>query len=203
MAKPTWLTVNPNAGSGNGTINNTATAHTGRVARTGTVTVTASGVASPKTYKVTQEPKEEFASFNNGSEMSAPKNGGALTVTGKSNSAKLTFSWVGGVTDVQIPSQYQANGSSTSNGAEIEDDPGATAEFAFSLPLSLPENETIEEINRTLMVKAEGGQTAQIIIKQAAGDAMLSLSVSEITLPQEGTPAVGVTVTSNTTWTVS
>ena len=203
MAKPTWLTVNPSSGSGNGTINNTATPHTGRVARTGTVTVTASGVAEPETYKVTQEPKAEFASFNNGAEMSAPKGGGALTVMGKSNSAKLTFSWVGDGKDVTIPANYQANGSSTANGGIIEDDPGATAEFAFSLSLSLPENETIDEINRTLLVKAEGGQTAQIIIKQAAGDAMLRLNVSEITLSQEGTPAVGVTVTSNTTWTVS
>jgi len=72
MAKPSWLKLNPSTGSGNGTIANSADAHTGRTARTGTVTVTGVGVSTPSTYKVTQSPKSEFASFDNGSEMSAP-----------------------------------------------------------------------------------------------------------------------------------
>lgn len=57
MAKPNWLNVTPTEGSGNSTISNSASAHTGRVARTGTVTVTGSGVTTPATYKVTQNPK--------------------------------------------------------------------------------------------------------------------------------------------------
>lgn len=201
--KPSWLITTPNQGSGNGSIENSASAHTGRVARTGTVTVTGVGVSSPQTYKVTQSPKSEFVSFNDGSEASAPKDGGNVTIQGKSNSKKLTFAWVGSVPDVTIPSNYQANGTSTANGAEITNDPGATSEFAFSLQLNFPENDDVEEITRTLKVTAEGGQTAQIAINQAAGDATLQLSESEITLPQEGRPAVSVNVTSNTTWTVS
>lgn len=201
--KPSWLTTTPNQGSGNGSIANSASAHTGRVARTGTVTVTGVGVASPQTYQVTQSPKSEFVSFNDGSEASAPKDGGNVTIQGKSNSKKLTFAWVGSVPDVTIPSNYQANGTSTANGAEIANDPGATAEYDFSLQLNFPENDDVEEITRTLKVTAEGGQTTQIAINQAAGDATLQLSESEITLPQAGTPAVSVNVTSNTTWTVS
>lgn len=201
--KPSWLTTTPNQGSGNGSIANSASAHTGRVARTGTVTVTGVGVASPQTYKVTQSPKSEFVSFNDGSEASAPKDGGNVTIQGKSNSKKLTFAWVGSVPDVTIPSNYQANGTSTANGAEIANDPGATAEYDFSLQLNFPENDDVEEITRTLKVTAEGGQTTQIAINQAAGDATLQLSESEITLPQAGTPSVSVNVTSNTTWTVS
>lgn len=201
--KPSWLTTTPNQGSGNGSIANSASAHTGRVARTGTVTVTGVGVASPQTYKVTQSPKSEFVSFNDGSEASAPKDGGNVTIQGKSNSKKLTFAWVGSVPDVTIPSNYQANGTSTANGAEIVNDPGATAEYDFSLQLNFPENDDVEEITRTLKVTAEGGQTTQIAINQAAGDATLQLSESEITLPQAGTPSVSVNVTSNTTWTVS
>lgn len=201
--KPSWLTTTPNQGSGNGSIANSASAHTGRVARTGTVMVTGVGVASPQTYQVTQSPKSEFVSFNDGSEASAPKDGGNVTIQGKSNSKKLTFAWVGSVPDVTIPSNYQANGTSTANGAEIANDPGATAEYDFSLQLNFPENDNVEEITRTLKVTAEGGQTTQIAINQAAGDATLQLSESEITLPQAGTPSVSVNVTSNTTWTVS
>ena len=43
MAKPSWLNLNPSTGSGNGTIANSASAHTGRTARTGTVTITGVG----------------------------------------------------------------------------------------------------------------------------------------------------------------
>lgn len=202
MAKPSWLNVTPASGSGNGSISNSASAHTGRVARTGTVTVTGVGVGVPATYKVTQTPKEEFASFDNGAEMSAPKSGGAVTVTGKTNSSKLTFRWNGEVTDVTIPETYQANGTETNNGEAIADDPGANAEFAFSVALTFPANATIEEIERVLIVEANGGQSAQITIKQAAGDATLSVEPTEITIPQDGS-AVSVQVTSNTSWTVS
>lgn len=50
--KPIWLNVTPSSGSGNGTLSNSSTEHTGRIARTGTVTVTAVGVASPSTYRL-------------------------------------------------------------------------------------------------------------------------------------------------------
>lgn len=202
--KPSWLTTNPaTGGSGNGAIQNSASEHTGRVARTGTVTVTATGLSTPKTYKVTQTPKAEFVSFDDGAEMAASKSGGALTIQGKSNSAKLTFSWVGNVDDVDIPESYQANGTPTNNGDVIEGDPGAQNEYAFSIQLTLPENETVDEVVRTLLVTADGAQTAQIAIKQAAGDPTLEIEPTEITIPQAGTPAVSVQVTSNTTWTIS
>lgn len=202
MAKPSWLTTDPNSGSGNGSISNTASVHTGREVRTGTVTVTASGVAEPKTYTVTQKSKPEFVSFDDGVEMSAPKEGGALPVQGKSNSKALTYSWVGSVEDVEIPAQYKANGASTNNGAAISGDPGATAEYTSLIELTLPANNTVGEVQRTLKVATQGGQTAQIVIKQAAGDAFLNVTPAEITLEADGS-AVSVTVTSNTTWTVS
>lgn len=202
MAKPNWLNVSPASGSGNGTISNGAMVHTGRVARTGMVTVTGSGVPTPATYKVTQEPKAEFASFDNGAEMAADKAGGTITITGKTNSKKLTFAFVGNGQGVDIPASYLANGVSTANGVEVDGDPGAANEFAFSIELTLPENTTIEEVDRVLKVTANGGQSAQITIKQAAGDAYLSVEPLEITIPQDGS-AVSVNVTSNTSWTVS
>ena len=202
MAKPSWLTTTPNRGSGNDSIQNTATVHTGRNVRTGTVTVTGVGVTEPKTYTVTQKAKPEFASFDNGIEMSAPKTGGALTVAGKSNSASLTYAWVGEAHGAEIPAQYTANGLATNNGEAISGDPGASAEYASLLKLTLPSNETVGEVNRVLKVTTAGGQSAQITIKQAAGDAFLNVAPKEITLEADGT-AVSVTVTSNTTWTVS
>lgn len=206
MAKPSWLVLNPTTGSGNGSIANSSnTAHTGRVARTGTVTVIAVGVDAPVTYKVTQSPKAEFVSFDNGAEMAVSKEGGEVTVSGKSNASKLTFSWttkarVAG--DIDIPTTYQANGVATDNGAEITGDPGATAEFPFSVTLNFPLNDTIEEIVKNLVATTTGSISAQIALKQAAGDAYLRVDPIEITLTAEGTP-VNVNIESNTSWTAS
>ena len=202
MAKPSWLSISPASGSGNGTISNTSSAHTGRVKREGVVTVQGSGVAAAATYKVIQTPKAEFVSFDNGTSMSVQKSGGAVTITGKSNSSKLNFEWVGNGNNVSIPAKYIAAGENTSNGTAITGDPGATAEFEWNIEFSFPENTTIDVVSRTLKVTANGGQTAQIAISQAAGDAYLSVEPLEITIPQDGS-AVSVTVTSNTSWTVS
>lgn len=202
MAKASWLTTTPGSGSGNGSISNTASPHTGRSPRETTVTVTAAGVVQPKTYKVTQKAKAEFVSFDEGAEMSAPKQGGVLTVSGKSNSSALTYAFVGDAHGVSVPARYKANGKGTNNGESIEGDPGASAEYASSVELSIPANATVEEVWRVLKVTAKGGQEVQITIKQAAGDPTLEVSPASITLEANGA-AVSVTVKSNTTWTVS
>lgn len=202
MAKASWLTVDPMSGSGNDTLNNTAPAHTGREARETTVTGTASGVASPETYVAEQPGKAEFIQFSNGSEMSAPKTGGKVTVTGKSNSVKLNFSQLGGEGDMQIGGNYTAGGKSTANGEAIAGDPGADAEYEFSVDITLPENTATEEVQRTLQVTNGNTITAQIVIKQAAGDAYFRFSKAKVTIPQEG-GSVSIGVESNTTWTIS
>lgn len=201
MAKPSWLSVTPISGSGNGTISNSTSAHTGRVKREGVVTVQGSGVATAATYKVIQTPKAEYVSFDNGSEMAVEKSGGNVTITGKSNSSKLTFSWVG-ASDITLPTKYEAAGEQTANGTAITGDPGATAEYEYNVTLNVPANTTVDSITRVLKVTANGGQYAQISLVQSAGDAYLSVDPTEITIPQDGS-AVSVTVTSNTSWTVS
>lgn len=204
MSKPSWLITSPeNGGSGNGTIKNSAAEHTGRIAREGTVTVTATGLETPKTYKVTQSPKAEFINFTEGAEMAALKEGGVLKITGKSNAAGLTLAWVGENAGVELPADYTAHGVSTANGSAIEGDPGASAEYDWEISLTVPENETVDEIVRTLKVTTDGGISAQIAIKQTAGDPVLEIEPTEIIIPQTGTPAVDVNVTSNTTWTIS
>lgn len=222
MAKPNWLNLQPNSGSGNGTIANSADPHTGRVARTGVVTVTGAGVAQPATYNVTQTPKAEFVSFNNGSEMAVAAAGGVVTIAGKSNSSKLKFEWVipTGKTQpevtpegdeeyagidlpaVTIPSTYTAAGSMVDNNTVIPNDPGAVEEFDFSIQLTFPANPVPIEIDRTLKATCNGAQVVQIVIKQTAGEPTLSVSPASITIPQAGT-AVDVTVVSNTSWEVS
>lgn len=222
MAKPSWLIISPASGSGNGTISNSAAAHTGRVARQGIVTVTGAGVAQPVTYAVTQSAKAEFASFDDGQEKAIAAAGGTVSITGVSNSSKLTFAWItpegqtqpeytpdgdeeyGGVDfpTIVLPSTYSAGGVTTDNGEAITGDPGAEAEFAFSIDIVFPANTVAVEVDRTLQVLCNGSQVAQIVCKQTAAAATLSVSPESITIPQAGT-AQEVAVTSNTNWTVS
>lgn len=215
MAKAAWLTVAPMLGTGNATITNTGTVHTGRGQRTTIVTGTATGVSPNKTYTVVQKAKPEFVSFNNGVEITVPKTGGNLTITGKSNSAKLTFALlnltdkgdtpnvVEGGLKLTLPAQYDAGGAQTSNDTAISGDPGATAEFTFSIKFTgIAANTTINELTAALKVTAQGGQTAQISIKQSAGDPQFAFSQTTITLEASGA-AVTNTVVSNTSWRLS
>lgn len=203
MAKPSWLTVNPTSGSGDGTITNTGLEHTGRVLRTGTVTVTGDGVAGSKAYTVNQEPKPEFVELDNGASMSVSKEGGKVKVAGKSNSNALSFAFVGEAGGASIAASYTAAGKSAANGSEIEGDPGAVAQYNFEVEVTVPENTTVDAVSRTVKVSNGGDVAAQIVLNQTSGDAFLNLDKETITLPWEGTPAQVVNVDSNTSWNVS
>lgn len=203
MAKPSWLTIDPSSGSGNGTVNNGATPHTGRVKRSYTATVKASGGPS-KTYSIYQTPKAAFVSFDN-EEQAIDKNGTMVTLTGKSNCAGLQVS--GTFEDRLLASgafTLKINGSEQENGTEIDGDPGATAEYTFSIELKVEANETVEE--KVGQIKVQDSSSSSIFdtinLRQASGDETLSISPDAITIPQSG-EAQSVTITSNTTWTVS
>lgn len=206
MAKAAWLTVSPMNGSGNQTLQNTGTEHTGREQRSTTVTGIASGVTPNRTYTVIQQPKAESVSFDQ-SEVSVAKEGGTLTITGKSNSASLTFTLVDPNDDdndlsLSLPKNYTAGGSSTANGEAITGDPGATAEYEFSIQFTgIAANTTINELTAAVKVEAAGGQTAQVLVKQTAGDPTFEFGQKSITLTSAGT-AVTNTVVSNTSWTI-
>lgn len=211
MAKAAWLTVNPASGNGNATVQNTGTVHTGREQRETTVTGVAVGVSPNKTYKVIQKGKSEFVSFTNGAETTVGKAGGTLTITGKTNSSKLNFELVdleiravveGGL-KLTLPSKYTAGGVETTNNVAITGDPGAQQEFEFSITFTgIAANTTIDELTAAMKVTTAVGQSAQIQIKQSAGDPVFSFGQETITLEASGA-AVSQTIVSNTSWELS
>lgn len=211
MAKAAWLTVNPASGNGNATVQNTGTVHTGRKQRETTVTGVAVGVSPNKTYKVIQKGKPEFVSFTNGAETTVGKTGGTLTITGKTNSSKLNFELVNletravvvGGLKLTLPSKYTAGGVETTNNVAITGDPGAQQEFEFSITFTgIAANATIDELTAAMKVTTAGGQSAQIQIKQSAGDPVFSFGQETITLEASGV-AVSQTIVSNTSWELS
>lgn len=199
MAKANWLKVNPSSGSGNATVNVSSTApHTGRTARTTTLTWKAANVANI-TRNVIQAGKLEYVDIADAA--SADKAGKVVTISGVSNSAKLTFTLGDGDLNITLPATYTANSVSTSNGAAISGDPGASAEYPFSISITVPANTTTSAKSRQIIVTNEAGEYDICLLTSAAGDAYLNVELGDIKLGYEGT-AVPVTVESNTSWTV-
>jgi hypothetical protein len=189
------------SGSGNDTVNVGANAHTGRSVRSTILTFSAVNCTDvPVTCN--QTGAVESVSMDNSS-MSIVKAGATVTVTGYSNSSKLTFS-LGSTNNIPltIPSTYMAGGVSTTNGAAIAGDPGATQKYAFSISFTVAENTSVNDKSSQLIVTDNAGNTATCTLTQAAGDAYLTISPTTITIPADGT-AQAVTVTSNTSWTLS
>ena len=205
MAYAPWAIPNKTSGNGNDTVSWSASEHTGREARTTTATFSASGVES-KTLTVIQSGKTEFVSFTSAT-AAVDKSGGTLTITGTSNSSKLTFALTGtnGI-GLTLPASYTANSVSTNNGTAITGDPGATQQYTFSITFTgIDENTTISSKTSQLTVTPNSGSSdaAVCTITQAAGDAYLTISPNTITIPAAGTPAQSVSVSSNTNWSIS
>lgn len=197
-----FVTIDPVSGSGNMAVNISGDKYTGRVQRTQNFIVTTNGGVS-KALIVNQGAAVETVAVDSPA-ASVPKTGGTVTITGKSNSTKLTFTATpaeGNGLTLTLPTNYTAAGKSTANGAVIADDPGATGEFAWSISIAdVPANVTVEELVANLTVTADGGQNARVTITQAAGDSMLELDKEVINLDVNGT-AQTVNVTANDLWT--
>lgn len=197
-----FVTVDPVSGSGDQAVNFSGEKHTGRLQRTINLTVTTNGGAK-KALVVNQAAAAEVVRSDSPN-ASVQKTGGNVTITGKSNSTKLTFAVTpaedNGLT-LQLPANYTAAGKTTANGAVIADDPGADGEFVWSITISdVPANVTIEELTATLKVTAAGGRTANVTVTQAAGDSTIELDKEIINLDVNGTQQT-VNVTSNDSWT--
>lgn len=197
-----FVTVAPVSGSGDQAVNFSGDKHTGRLQRTINLTVTTNGGAK-KALVVNQAAAAEVV-ISDSPNASVQKTGGNVTITGKSNSTKLTFAVTpakeNGLT-LQLPVNYTAAGKTTPNGAIIADDPGADGEFVWSITISdVPANVTIEELTATLKVTAAGGQIANVTVTQAAGSSTIELDKGTISLDVNGTQQT-VNVTSNDSWT--
>ena len=199
MAKASWVKVNPSSGSGNANVNvSSMTEHTGRVARTTILTWKAANVANIE-RTVSQAGKPEYVDVADAA--SADKAGKVVTISGVSNSKKLTFSLGTGDLTITLPSSYTANSVNTANGANISGDPGAVAEYNFSIAINVPANTSTTAKTRQIIVTDEGGHEDVCLLTSASGDAYVTVAEGVIELDYKGT-AVTVEVKSNTSWTI-
>ena len=169
------FTLTPKTGTGNAKVSISCSERTGRV-DTSPVTFTAKmdGFSVSKSISVVQKGKPEFVTVNN-SAVAVNKKGETVTITGVSNTSKLSFSCT--ANEVTFTS-YTANGASATNGVAIAGDPGASAQFAFSIPVTVSVNTTTSSKTYTLNITAAGGQKTAVVLTQLASDFTYDLTLA-------------------------
>lgn len=199
MAKANWVKVDKSSGSNNATVNVSTTAdHTGRKARATVLTWKGANVEDVQA-SVTQAGKPEFVDIVDAA--SSEPAGKVVTISGTTNSAKLTFSLGTGNLNISLPSSYTANSITTNNGSTINGDPGALTEFPFSIKITVPANAGTTDLSRQIIVTDEGGHQDVCVLTLAGGEPYIRITPSVIELDYKGTP-VAVHVESNTSWTI-
>lgn len=201
MAYADWLQLSKTQGSGNDSVNvSAASSNTGRNARTTTLTFKAANCADVARV-VKQAGKPETTAIE--SSKAVGKTGGTVTLTGTSNSKKLTFSLGTGELPLTLPEKYTANGVQTNNGANISGDPGATSEYAFSIAFSVAENTAVAAKSRQVIVTDDGGNEHVCTLTIAGGDAFLTVAPESVELAWDGSDSKTFSVQSNTNWNIS
>lgn len=207
MAKDSWLTVNPMAGEGNATLTNSGTIHKGRLERQTVVTAVVKGIEAAKSYQVKQEPTAEYITLDQTS-FDVGEGDSTITVSGKSNSPKITFSLgTGNGIPIVFPANYTANGLLTVNGTSIPDDPGAVDEFVFSMQIPIPKNTVGKRTGKVSVTGSTSSVTGTATITQATstwtvtyskGDYINTISKTSESVNYGGTATCTATLPANT-----
>lgn len=207
MAKDSWLTVNPMAGEGNATLTNSGTIHKGRLERQTVVTAVVKGIEAAKSYQVKQEPTAEYITLDKTS-FDVGEGASTITVSGKSNSPKITFSLgTGNGIPIVLPANYTANGLLTVNGTLIPDDPGAVDEFVFSMQIPIPKNTVGGRTGKVSVTGSTSSVTGTVTITQATstwtvtyskGDYITTINKTSEKINWGGTATAVATLLANT-----
>lgn len=216
MAKAAWCTVAPTTGNGNKSIAITATAHTGRTARSTIVTVqNQSGTKPSKAISVNQAEKTLYITTISSLPASLPASGAILTITGKSNAKIIRI--IEACADAMDAHQFKVNGvlQTDTNGDStfplfnITGDPGASSEYTFEAKINISQN--LSAKSRELEVELQGFSTDNesdtpalfnLNVVQAGVTSALSTDKTSVSLTNAGTTQ-NVALTSNDDWIVS
>lgn len=202
---PSYLSWAPKTGTGDAQIKiNSVSPYTGRADRSTLVPGRTAGKSKSVTVTVIEKAADEFITPNVLS--LAPKDGGTIHVTGKSNSKRLTFTWKTNFGLANVTS-FKVNGSTTAtSGTAIAGDPGATGEYTYDVSVVVPKNKTTKVRSATLEIKGEGSTVVKTVtIIQALGDSYLYLNsegttTATVTIPKGGGEQT-LQILSNEEWT--
>ncbi len=173
-----WIRVSPQSGIGDGTLTFTAIANPNITARTSFVIVSADGVDS-QLITVIQEAGDPVLSVSPSSVSVSKEEGSTVTVSITSNT-----SW-SVVPDQDWLSVIPQSG--TGDG---------------TLTFTATANPNITARTSSVIVSADGVDYQSITVIQEAGDPVLSVSPSSVSVSKEEGSTVTVSITSNTSWSV-
>lgn len=203
---PSYLSWVPKIGNGNTQIKiNSTNPYTGRTDRS--TVISGKVVGKTKTVKVTviEKAADEFIAPDVLT-INVIKLDVTIHVTGKSNSKLLTFTWKTNFGLANVTS-FRVNGSITAtSGTAIPGDPGATEEYNYDIPITVPKNNTVTARFATLEIRGEGSTVVKTItIAQIAGDSYLYLNsqgttTATVTIPKGGGEQT-LEILSNDAWT--
>lgn len=201
----TWVNLSPTSGSGNGTVAVSAKEHTGRNNRTSTITFKSDVAGVTETREVIQRGKSEYVRFLK-ENYSAASSDMDITLEGESNSSRLTFVGVKGIS-IATNTLYEVAGENIQNGAEIPGDPGAFEKYNFKIKIPIFKNTDIEDKTYTVKVTDAAGNIHTADIKHSAADAFFTVDPESqypsgsIVLESNGLAKI-ITIASNTSWRV-
>lgn len=220
-----WATVNDGGDtSGNSELSvSCGNEYYGRSQRSGYARLTTGTSANIATLNVVQEGADEFVIINSvASNPTASTT--TLTITGATNSSKLTFSKGGDAASaVTLPANYtvsygtggSAQTATIANGSAITGDPGATQLVSFSITLTLAANNTPSARSFTLTATTNSGAATTLTVTQGAGtdyvcfDSASGPTTKTITFNAKGAVSEGtatsvdVNVYSNDDWSIT
>lgn len=207
--------VSPNAGNGNANLTITSTAaHTGRVKRTQDFTIkTTQTPQVSKTVTVEQSPKAEFINIAIPATQQASAT--SVVITGESNSAALYIKFNADLSGRNNSPTILINAETAARAlnASLAGDPGATAQYSFKIPISIPENTSAKSRSFNIELYNINPQSwsaanpshkkATVTITQNGAAPTLTTDKASVTLGSASGASGSVAVTSNADWTVS
>lgn len=191
-AKPSWITLSAIKGTGNSQVDVTAPVYKGRNGRSGVITV----VVEDLTEDVTLQQKGSTIWDVSTKSLAFVKGGEAKKFIGNSNLAAITFS-VDSNASWLTAGKLVVNKKEYNSGAAIEGDPGANNVYAFEITFTAAANPTVDTRTGNITVNGQ-----KYTVTQAAGDATLTVSPTELTFAAAG-ETKQIKITTNTAWTIS
>lgn len=190
-AAPSWITLSAASGTGNSTVDVTVPKWQGRNGRSGSFTVKVAEL----TEEVSVSQKGSTIWDVTTKTLAFAKGGETKKFTGNANLASVTFSVASGGTwltagKITVASKEYASG------ATITGDPGASAPYAFEIPLTAAANGTVSSRSTTFTANGQS-----YTMTQAAGDATLTVSPTALEFEAAG-GTKQITITTNTAWTI-
>ena len=215
-----FATITPDSGSGNATLNISATKNTGRNSRTVTISAReASGtLTSSNNLSISQDGAEEFITIS--SVGTAVGDGGNVNVIFTSNSRSFIArvdAPVGYSSQTPVIKSIDVNGSAVSisgtNNITVTPtgDPGATAQYTVTMVVTIPTNAATSVVKYPVTITST--TTASINgtgnINQAGADKYLKFvnsngeEISSISVDADGTAVNSARISSNIAWTLT